>query len=120
MDFTSVSRLPSCDTDIFHGGYDKWPTFCDLVLAIYIRNAKLTKVQKLFHLTQKAAGETREIISHVPLTHDGFDIAWKNLADPYENKIMRVNEQLKILFRLPNVSVSSGSSIQKLQRTVNS
>ncbi|XP_058978855.1 uncharacterized protein LOC131802550 [Musca domestica] len=120
VDFTNVSRLPPCDTDTFKGGYREWPTFRDLFSAIYINNSKLSNVEKLFHLTQKTAGEAREIISHVPLTNDGFTLAWKNLTDRYENKRMQINEEIKTLFNLPGVSAESSHSIQKLQRTVNS
>lgn len=119
-EIASFSRLPPCDTDIFYGGYGKWPTFRDLFSILYKENTRLSKVEKLFHLTQKTGGEAREIISHVPLTHDGFDIAWGILVARYENQSMQVNEQLKILFNLTNVSVDSGASIQKLQRTMTS
>ncbi|XP_075151078.1 uncharacterized protein LOC142225184 [Haematobia irritans] len=112
-------RLPPCDTDIFKGGYSEWPTFRDLFAAIYINNPRLSKVEKLFHLTQKTSGEAREIITNVPLTNEGFDIAWRNLENRYENKRMQVNEQLRILFNLPTVSVENASTIQKLQRTIN-
>ncbi|XP_073845545.1 uncharacterized protein isoform X1 [Musca autumnalis] len=119
-DSTAISRLPACDTDVFKGGYNAWPSFRDLFTAIYIRGSKLSNVEKYFHLTQKTSGEARELISHVPLTNDGFELAWKILTDRYENKRMQVNEQLKILFNLPNVTSDSSHSIQKLQRTVNS
>ncbi|XP_075161791.1 uncharacterized protein LOC142234512 [Haematobia irritans] len=111
-------RLPPCDTDIFKGGYSEWPTFRDLFSAIYINNPRLSKVEKLFHLTQKTSGEAREIITNVPLTNEGFDIAWRNLESRYENKRMQVNEQLRILFNLPTVSIENVSTIQKLQRTI--
>ncbi|XP_075162961.1 uncharacterized protein LOC142235584 [Haematobia irritans] len=87
-------RLPPCDTDIFKGGYSEWPTFRDLFSAIYINNPRLSKVEKLFHLTQKTSGEAREIITNVPLTNEGFDIAWRNLE------------------------IENASTIQKLQRTI--
>ncbi|XP_073831520.1 uncharacterized protein [Musca autumnalis] len=91
-EFTSVSRLPPCDTNIFKGGYQEWPTFRDLFTAIYITGSKLSNVEKLFHLKQKTTGEAKEIISHVPLTNDGFELAWKNLTDRYENKRMQCEE----------------------------
>ncbi|XP_075150745.1 uncharacterized protein LOC142224851 [Haematobia irritans] len=119
-DMTPTLRLPPCEANVFKGGYREWPTFRDLFSAIYINNPKLSKVEKLFHLTQKTAGEAREVISNVPLTNEGFDIAWKNLVNRYENKRMQVNEQLKTLFNLPTVSIDIAPSVQKLQRTVTS
>ncbi|XP_075150802.1 uncharacterized protein LOC142224909 [Haematobia irritans] len=83
-----------------------------------MKNPRLSGVEKLYHLNQKTGGEAREIISHVPLVNEGFDIAWKSLADRYENKRMQVNEQIRTLFDLPTVSVHSSSSLKLLQRTV--
>lgn len=116
---TPISRLPPCDTESFKGGYADWPTFRDLFTAIFINGSKLSNVEKFFHLKQKTTGEAREIISQVPLTNDGFELAWKLLTDRYENRRMQVNEQLKVLFNLPTVTTDSSFTIQKLQRTVN-
>ncbi|XP_073841500.1 uncharacterized protein [Musca autumnalis] len=112
-------KLPPCDTDVFYGSYKTWPTFRDLFSAIYVENSGISKVEKLYHLKQKTSGEARDIIAHIPLTHDGFDLAWKSLTDRYENKRMQVNEQLKTLFSLPTVTVDSSSSLKSLQRSVN-
>lgn len=111
-------KLPACDTDIFYGSYKTWPTFRDLFSAIFIKNPNISNVEKLYHLNQRTSGEAREIISLVPLTNDGFELAWKNLSDRYENKRMQVNEQLKTLFNLPVVTNDSSSSLKSLQRAV--
>ncbi|XP_075150836.1 uncharacterized protein LOC142224943 [Haematobia irritans] len=113
-------KLPPVDTDTFKGGYTAWPTFRDLFSAIYIKNSRLSNVEKLFHLTQKTTGEAREVISNVPLTNEGVALAWKNLTDRYENRRMQVNGQLHVLFNLPHVTLDSTETIQRLQRTVNS
>ena len=110
VDFTNVSRLPPCDTDTFKGGYREWPTFRDLFSAIYINNSKLSNVEKLFHLTQKTVGEAREIISHVPLTNDGFTLAWKNLTDRYENIFLKYGD-LVLLFLCIKLIIEVSSKI---------
>ncbi|XP_073811701.1 uncharacterized protein [Musca autumnalis] len=111
-------KLPPCDTDIFYGCYKTWPTFRDLFSAIYIDGTRISKVEKLYHLKQKTAGEARDIIEHIPLTNDGFDLAWETLTDRYENTRMQVNEQLKTLFNLPSVIIDSSASLKSLQRSV--
>ncbi|XP_036342389.1 uncharacterized protein LOC118751681, partial [Rhagoletis pomonella] len=112
-------HLPPCDTDIFKGDYLSWPSFRDMFTAIYILNKRLTPVEKLYHLRQKTQGEAKEIVQRCQLTNDGFQTAWKNLCDRYENKRILVNSQLRILFNLKAVESECGSSIKKLQRDIN-
>lgn len=61
-----------------------------------MQNPQLSRVEKLYHLNQKTNGEAREIIYHIPLTHEGFDLAWSTLLNRYENKLIQVNEQIKL------------------------
>ncbi|XP_062134720.1 uncharacterized protein LOC133844653 [Drosophila sulfurigaster albostrigata] len=79
-------RLPPCDTEVFGGDYTRWPTFRDLFTAIYIRNPRLSEVEKLFHLNSKTSGEAHAIVSKSPLTNEGFQSAWSSLTERFENK----------------------------------
>ncbi|XP_017490770.1 PREDICTED: uncharacterized protein LOC108378971 isoform X1 [Rhagoletis zephyria] len=112
-------HLPPCDIDVFKGDYLSWPTFRDMFTAIYILNKRLTPIQKLYYLNQKTQGEAKEIVKKCDLTNEGFNTAWKNLCDRYENKRILVNTQLKILFNLNTVDSECGSSIKRLQRDIN-
>ncbi|GBP97706.1 hypothetical protein EVAR_69964_1 [Eumeta japonica] len=55
----------------------------------------------------------------MPLTNEGFDMAWKNLVQRYENKRVLVNAQLKSLFNIRPVTKETGSDLRRLQRTIN-
>ncbi|KAH8307509.1 hypothetical protein KR059_001064, partial [Drosophila kikkawai] len=74
-------RLPPVECEVFNGDYVQWPTFRDLFSAIYIRNPRLSEVEKLFHLNAKTSGEAKSIVALSPLTNDGFDSAWRNLQN---------------------------------------
>ncbi|XP_075157602.1 uncharacterized protein LOC142230865 [Haematobia irritans] len=113
-------HLPACDTESFRGDYKSWPSFRDMFSAIYIQNSSLSKVQKLFHLRKKTEGEAHDIVKKCPLTNNGFDIAWSNLKDRFENKRMLVHSQLRVLFNLNAVSSESSEEIKCLQRDINS
>ena len=67
-------EVPPCDIEIFYGDYLMWPSFKDLFTAVYIKNSHLSKVEKLFHLNAKTAGDAKEIVSKTPLTNDEFNI----------------------------------------------
>ncbi|XP_073835841.1 uncharacterized protein [Musca autumnalis] len=115
----SLISVPPCDTEVFHGDYLNWPSFRDLFTAIYIKNKKLSSVEKLYHLFQKTSGEAKQIIQHIPLTDEGFDIAWENLKNQYENKRILINNQLRTIFNLPQCAHESASALKKLQRDIN-
>ena len=115
----SSFHVPPCDIEIFSGDYLKWPSFRDLFTAVYINNTRLSKVEKLFHLNAKTSGDAKEIVSKASLTHDGFDVAWSNLKQRFENKRILINSQLRILFNLPKVSTESGDAIKTLQNAIN-
>ncbi|XP_065369024.1 uncharacterized protein LOC135961453 [Calliphora vicina] len=113
--------LPPCDTQTFYGDYVSWPSFRDMFSALYINNKRLSPVEKLFHLLKKTEGEPHDILKNCPLTNDGFDMAWGNLVERYENTRVLVHTQLKTLFNLLNNPIykESGPSIKKLQRSIN-
>lgn len=115
---SSSIAVPPCDTEVFHGDYLNWPIFRDLFTAIYVTNKKLSPVEKLYHLFQKTSGEAKQIIQHIPLTDEGFDIAWDNLKAQYENKRILINNQLRTIFNLPQCSQESASCLKKLQRDI--
>ncbi|XP_065365681.1 uncharacterized protein LOC135958718 [Calliphora vicina] len=111
--------LPPCDIDDFEGDFVSWPTFRDLFIAIYIKNLRLSNIERLCHLLKKTKCEAREIVSKCPHTNEGFDIAWKNLSDTYDNPRLLVNDQLKRLFGLPYLDKESSSELKLLQRGIN-
>ncbi|XP_070145022.1 uncharacterized protein [Drosophila kikkawai] len=111
-------RLPPVECEVFNGDYVQWPTFRDLFSAIYIRNPRLSEVEKLFHLNAKTSGEAKCIVALSPLTNDGFESAWINLQNRFENKRMLVNSLLKILFNLPSVAQECGKSLKHLESTI--
>ena len=95
------------------------PSFRHLFTAVYIKNIRLSKVEKLFHLCVKTSGEGKEILSKAPLMNGGFDIAWTALCHRFDNNRMLINAQLRILFMLPFISTESAEGIKTLQNSVN-
>ncbi|XP_065362020.1 uncharacterized protein LOC135955594 [Calliphora vicina] len=112
-------HLPPCDTPIFYGDYKNWPSFRNMFSALYGNNPRLTPVQKLYYLLQKTAKDAHDVIQTVPLTNDGYAVAWKKLVDTYENKDALINEQLRTLFSIKPITQETGPNIRNLQRTLN-
>ena len=63
-------EVPACDTAIFYGGYEEWPSFRDMFTAVYINHPKLSKAQKLYHLRYKTKGQAGVIVKQFALNDD--------------------------------------------------
>lgn len=111
-------KVPPCDTEIFSGGYEEWPSFRDMFTAVYVNHPKLSQAQKLYHLRNKTKGPAGAIVKRYPLCDDNFQLAWNALKSRYENKRVLVDNQLKILFNIPVATVENSESIQKVHSTV--
>ncbi|XP_073841583.1 uncharacterized protein [Musca autumnalis] len=117
---TSFSlKLPPCDTELFNGGYDKWPSFRDMFTAIYIKHPELSPAQRLFHLRAKTRGEANHIVKRFPLTDSNFDLAWEALRQRFENKRILINHQLRKIFDIDHVSSEKEKPLRNLQYTIN-
>lgn len=112
-------KVPPCDTELFSGGYDKWPSFRDMFSAIYGNHPRLSPAQKLFHLRAKTRGEANQIVKRFALTDDNFKLAWDALGQRYENKRILINHQLRKIFEIENVSSEKGKALRNLQYTIN-
>ncbi|XP_075154865.1 uncharacterized protein LOC142228347 [Haematobia irritans] len=111
-------KVPPCDTEVFRGGYEEWPSFRDMFTAVYVNHPKLTPAQKLYHLRNKTQGSAGAIVRRYTLCDENFDLAWKALKIRYENKRVLVDNQLK-LFNIPAAEEETSESVQRIQSTVN-
>lgn len=112
-------KVPACDTEIFYGGYEEWPSFRDMFSAVYIEHPKLPEVQKLYHLRLKVRGQAGAIVKKYKLCGENFSLAWEALKSRYENKRILVDNQLKILLNLKLISSESSGALQDIQSTIN-
>lgn len=55
----------------------------------------------------------------MPLNSSGFDIAWRNLRETYDNPRMLVNNQLKPPFSLPFYDKETSANLKSIQRGIN-
>lgn len=119
LDTSFSLKLPPCDTEIFSGGYEKWPSFRDMFSAIYDKHPKLSAAQKLFHLRAKTRGEAGQIVKQFALSDDNYRLAWNALVQRYENRRILINNQLRKIFALENVVSEKSKSLRNLQYTMN-
>ncbi|XP_075163178.1 uncharacterized protein LOC142235804 [Haematobia irritans] len=111
-------KVPPCDTEIFKGSYEEWPSFRDMFTAVYVNHPKLTPAQKLYHLRNKTRGSAGAIVKRYALCDENFALAWNALKTRYENKRVLVDNQLKILFGIPVAKSEDSESLQRIHSTV--
>ncbi|XP_059217643.1 uncharacterized protein LOC131994781 [Stomoxys calcitrans] len=112
-------KVPPCDTEVFKGSYEEWPSFRDMFTAVYVSHPKLTLAQKLYHLRNKTKGCAGAIVKRYSLCDENFNLAWNALKSRYENKRVLVDNQLKILFSIPVARTENSESLQEVHSTVN-
>ncbi|XP_075167809.1 uncharacterized protein LOC142239965 [Haematobia irritans] len=111
--------LPPCDIEVFDGDFQSWPTFRDLFTAVYVKNSRLSDIERLCHLLKKTSGDAREVVRRFPLTDRSFELAWRTLKETYDNLRILVSNQLKLLFDLPVLDIETSSGLKNLQRGIN-
>ncbi|XP_059223173.1 uncharacterized protein LOC131996978 [Stomoxys calcitrans] len=116
--YSSCIKVPPCDTEVFKGSYEEWPSFRDMFTAVYVNHPKLTRAQKLYHLRNKTKGSAGAIVKRYTLCDDNFDLAWGALRTRYENKRVLVDHQLRILFEIPVATDENSESLQRIHSTV--
>ncbi|XP_075160007.1 uncharacterized protein LOC142233105 [Haematobia irritans] len=111
-------KVPPCDTEIFKGSYEDWPSFRDMFTAVYVNHPRLTPAQKLYHLRNKTKGSAGAIVKRYALCDENFSLAWSALKTRYENKRVLVDNQLKILFNIPVATAENSEALQRIHSTV--
>ncbi|XP_075167412.1 uncharacterized protein LOC142239506 [Haematobia irritans] len=112
-------KVPPCDTEIFYGSYEEWPSFRDMFSAVYGEHPKLSAVQKLYHLRLKTRGQAALIVKKYRLCGENFSLAWEALRSRYENRRILVDNQLKVLLNLKPISSESSEALQDIQAMIN-
>ena len=114
----SLNLLP-CDIEPFHGSYEQWPSFRDLFSSVFIDNANITPVQRLFYLHSKTRGLANNIVKKFPLVGESFDLAWKALRARFEDEQIVIDKQIDAILNIASFSHESSHNIQVLQNTIN-
>ncbi|CAG9105751.1 unnamed protein product [Plutella xylostella] len=118
-DSSSNIRLPKISIPTFSGKYDEWVTFRDLFDSLIRTNDSLDEVQKLHYLKGYLVGEAEQLVRHIPISRDNFEVCWKQLESRYNNKKYLANCVLKRMFSQKPLQGESAGAIKELLDTTN-
>lgn len=102
----------------FDGQFKKWMSFKSLFISIIDENKTLSNVEKLQYLQTNVVGEVFKMISHLQLTNDNYEVAFRLIMDRYDNPRKLADVYLDILLDLPATSGKSALSLKTLHDTV--
>ncbi len=102
----------------FDGQFKKWMSFKSLFMSIIHENKTLSNVERLQYLQTNVVGEVFKMISHLQLTNDNYEIAFRLIMDRYDNPRKLADVYLDTLLDLPATSGKSASSLKVLHDTV--
>lgn len=107
-------KLPTLNLPIFNGSYEQWLPFYDSFNALIHQNKELADVQKFYYLKSCLKGIAAEVIQSLEASASNYDVAWKLLQTRFENKRLIVNNHVKALFEIPQVSREPNTSVRNL------
>ncbi|XP_052742658.1 uncharacterized protein LOC128198927 [Bicyclus anynana] len=83
------------------------------------RNSKIDEVQKLHYLKTHISGEAEQLLRHIPVTSQNYQMCWDQLDRRYNNKRYLADGILKRFMSQRNVTTESASSLKELLDTSN-
>ncbi|CAH2085176.1 unnamed protein product [Euphydryas editha] len=112
-------KLPKISIPTFSGTYSEWTSFRDLFTSLIHNNRSLDDVQKLHYLKGHLTGEAEQLLRHVAITAQNYQLCWTQLEKRYNNKRYLANCILKRFMSQKNLLVESSSALKELLDTSN-
>jgi hypothetical protein len=107
-------KLPQINIPQFNGNYHDWCTFRDLYTSLIHQNTSLSKIQKLYYLKSSITGEAEQLLRHIQITENNYEIAWNTLNKRYNNRRMIVNSILQRLIGQRKMNTGTARGIKEM------
>ncbi|KAI5651526.1 hypothetical protein NE865_00770 [Phthorimaea operculella] len=96
--------LPPVTVPVFAGDYADWPAFEDLYSSVVHTRTDITPAYKMAQLTSRLHGEPHELLTHLAVSDNNYEVAWKILTDRYRNKRLIVDRLLDQWLSIPTIT----------------
>ncbi|WP_253302631.1 DUF1759 domain-containing protein [Wolbachia endosymbiont of Psylliodes chrysocephala] len=113
-------KLPPIRLPVFTGDYQTWTTFHDTFNRLIHQNENLRNVEKLHHLKTCLKDLALKLVANLETTDDNYNIAWNLLVERFENKRLMINNHIKDIINLPNLTRTSPTVLRELTDNVHS
>jgi hypothetical protein len=107
-------KLPQLSIPKFSGSLQDWVTFKDTFLSLVGHSMTIPNIQKFHHLLSAITGDAKRVIQHIPVSEQGFRVAWEILVERYENEI---NTHIDNIMKLPSLAFENASQLRQIADT---
>jgi len=110
-------KLPQLSIPMFSGHLQDWVTFKDTFLSLVGTSTTIPNIQRFHYLLSAIKGDGRKVIQHIPVSEQGFRVAWEILVDRYENERLIINTHIDNIMKLPNMVTENTNQLRQLVDT---
>lgn len=111
--YQSQNRLPAISIPKFDGDLNKWLQFKDLFTEM-VHKQVLSNAERMWYLKSTLQGEAEKLLSHLLVSDNSYEMAWKILNDRYENKRLLVATLIDKFIMQPNVVPGSSKALKQM------
>jgi hypothetical protein len=62
-------------------------------------------------------GDAKRVIQHIPVSEQGFGVAWEILVERYENERLIINTHIDNIMKLPSLTPENASQLRHIVDT---
>ena len=98
--------------------YCEWLSFRDLFSSLVIINDSLSDAERLHYLKASLKREALLVAQNQPGTSDNFQIIWQNLETRYNNSKLLINEYLRQIVDLPDITSDWLNNLKNMRNII--
>jgi len=107
-------KLPQLSIPKFSGNLQDWVTFKDTFLSLVGYSTTIPNIQKFHYLVSAINGDAKRVIQHIPVSEQGYKVAWEILIERYENERLIINTHIDSIMKLPCLTSENSSQPRHL------
>lgn len=110
-------QLPLLKLNTFDGTNEAWTPFFELFTTLVGDHPRLSKLEKLQYLRMSLTGEALDLVKHLPIIGENYEIALDTLQKRFENKRLLMSTHWGNICNFENIVQQSPKSLRSLLNT---
>jgi hypothetical protein len=94
-----------------------WVTLKETFLWLVGDSVMIHNIQKFHYLLSAINCDVKRVIQHIPVSEQGFRVAWEILIERYENEMLAINTDTDNIMKLPSLTAENASQLRQIADT---